>query len=176
MHHHAHPDPEVASVVEHCVAHLAKTHAHMADQLRLAATGQAPMASPDQAPVDPRRLCAIVTRLCDEGEFELALAPALVLNTQAPDHPAFAMLAATCLQRTGRPAAALALFGMAGLHGGAAYAPAATFRSGECLSAMGKTREAVLVFDAVIEASRQNPDLAELQRLAQAKADALRAG
>jgi hypothetical protein len=176
MHHHAHPDPEVASVIELCAARLAQATAHMGDQVRLAAAGQAPIAPPDQAPVAPRRLHAIVTRLCDEGEFELALAPAMVLNTQAPHDPAFAMLAATSLQRTGRPAAALALFGMAGLHGGAAYAPAATFRSGECLSALGKTREAVLVFDAVIEACRQNPDLAELQRLAQAKADALRAG
>lgn len=161
MHHPTHPDPEVASVVEQCAAHLA--------------AGPAPVA-PGQAPVNRRRLYGVATRLCDEGQFELAYAPAMVLSLLQPANPAFTMLAATCLQRTDRPAAALALFGVAGLHGGAAYAPVATFRSGECLSALGKTREAVQVFDAVVEASRQNPELAALQRLAQEKAEALRAG
>ena len=175
MHHHTHPDPEVASVVEQCATHLAQTHAHIGGQIQLMAAGQVPAAPPGQAPVDPRQLYGVATRLCDEGEFQLAFAPSMVLSLLQPANPAFAMLAATCLQRTDRPAAALALFGMAGLNGGAAYAPVATFRSGECLSAMGRTREAVLVFEAVIEASRQNPELAELQRLAQEKAVALRA-
>lgn len=175
MHHHTHPDPEVASVVEQCAAHLALTLAHMGEQVQRMAAGQAPVSLPGPATLDPRRLYAVATRLCDEGDFERALSPAMVLSLLQPASPAFTMLAATCLQRTDRPAAALALFGMAGVHGGAAYAPVATFRSGECLSAMGKAREAVQVFEAVVEASRQKPELVVLQRLAQEKAEALRA-
>lgn len=175
MHHHTHPDPEVASLIEQCAASLAHTHEHLRDWLRMAASGQAPAALPGHLPCDARRLQAVATRLCDEGAFDQALPPALVLVTRHPGHAAFAFLAGTCLQRTGQPAAALAMFGMAGLSG-PDHAALAAFRSGECLAAMGRVREAIPVFDAAVEACRQDPALAELQQLAQGKAETLRAG
>ena len=60
--------------------------------------------------------------------------------------------------------------------GGQDFIAIAAFRSGECLAAMGHTKEAIRAFDAAVEASRQNPALAELQGLAEQKAEALRAG
>jgi hypothetical protein len=67
------------------------------------------------------------------------------------------------------------MFGRAGLAGGEKFAAAASFRAGECLAAMGHTPEAIEAFDAATEASRQDASLAELQDLAQKKAEALRA-
>lgn len=175
MSHHAHPDPEVAFLVEHCAASLAETHASMGDWLRMAASGQAPVALPGRMPCDARRLHGVVTRLCDEGGFDEALLPALVLITRHPGNAAFAFLAATCLQRTGQAAAALMMFGMAGLLGADTYAALAAFRSGECLAALGKMPDAIHAFEAAIEASRKDPELAPLQHCAQEAVEALRA-
>ena len=144
--------------------------------LRMAASGQAPVALPGQMPCDARRLHGIAVRLCDEGVFDQALLPALVLTTRYPGNAAFAFLAASCLQRTGQTAAALMMFGVAGLHGADAFAALAAFRSGECLAALGKSSDALHAFEAAIEASRKDPDLAPLQHRAQENAEALRAG
>lgn len=175
MHHHAHPDPEVALLVAQCTATLAAQPLPTGDRSPLATLGQVPDGLTPPMPGDARRLAAVVTRLCDEQAFGQALAPAMVLARQHPDNAEFAFLAATCLQRMGQPKAALMMFAMAGLHGGEAYAAPVAFRSGECLAAMGNTAGAAKVFDAAIEAARQDPGLAALQQLAQEKAESLRA-
>jgi tetratricopeptide (TPR) repeat protein len=176
MHHHAHPDPEVALLVAQCTATLAAQPLPLptGDRSQRATLSQVPDALTLPMPGDARRLAAVVTRLCDEQAFEQALAPAMVLARQHPDNAEFAFLAASCLQRMGQPKAALMMFAMAGLHGGEAYAAVVAFRSGECLAAMGNPGAAKL-FDAAIEAARQDPRLAELQQLAQDKAESLRA-
>lgn len=176
MHHHTHPDPEVASLVEQCAASLARTGEGLVDWVRAAGAGQAPAALTAHLPCEAGRLVAVATRLCDEGAFDQALLPALVLITRHPGNAAFAFLAGSCLQRTGQAAAALMMFGLAGLHGGEAYAALAAFRSGECLAALERAADAIVVFEAAVEAARQDPALAELQRLAREKAEALRAG
>ncbi|HSX93504.1 MAG TPA: CDC27 family protein [Hydrogenophaga sp.] len=175
MHHHTHPDPEVALLVEQCTAALTTMRHPTDDWVRQAASGRLPVGLTGPLPCDARKLAAVVNRLCDEQAFGQALPAALMLASRDPDNAQYAFLLATCLQRVGQPAAALMMFGMAGLHGGSAYAAAATFRSGECLAAMGRTDEAIAVFDTAIEASRQDPTLTPLQRLAESKAEALRA-
>ncbi|QRR35093.1 hypothetical protein JNX00_04235 [Hydrogenophaga sp. YM1] len=175
MQHHPHPDPEVAALVEQCAARLAQAGERIGDWVRAATAGQARPVLPAHGPAEAARLLTTATRLCDEGAFDQALRPALVLVMQHPGRAAFAFLAGTCLQRTARPAAALPMFGLAGLQDGNRYAALAAFRSGECLAAMGRADDAIAVFDAAVEACRQRPALAELQRLAQDKAEALRA-
>lgn len=175
MHHHAHPDPEVALLVAQCTATLAAQPLPSGDRSQLTALSQVPDGLSPPTPGDARRLAAVVTRLCDEQAFGQALAPAMVLARQHPSNAEFVFLAATCLQRMGQPKAALMMFAMAGLHGGEAYAAVVAFRSGECLAAMGHTAGAAKVFDAAIEAARHDPRLAALQQLAQEKAESLRA-
>jgi hypothetical protein len=171
----SHPDPEVASVVEQCAATLAGSHTRIMQVINKVAAGHADLAALGPMPHDAKQLHDVAVRLCEEGAFEQALAPAMVLMLWHPERARFAFIAGTCLQRIGQPAAALMMFGNAGLAGADEFAAVAAFRSGECLAAMGQTPKAIHAFDAATEASRQNPSLAELQDLAQKKAEALRA-
>jgi tetratricopeptide (TPR) repeat protein len=140
-----------------------------------AAKGNMDLAAPGPMPHDTSQLHDVALRLCEEGEFQQALAPAMVLALWHPESARFAFIAGTCLQRIGQPAAALAMFGRSGLASAEKFAAVASFRAGECLAAMGRTPEAIHAFEAAMEASRQNASLAELQDLARNKAQVLRA-
>jgi len=158
MQHFFHRDPHVAAVVELCANTLTDPKITQ---------GNANPATLGPMPVEARQLHAIAVCLCEEEEFEQALAPAMVLALWHPGDPRYAFIAGACLQRTEKHAAALMMFGNAGLGGGEEFLPAVAFRSGECLAAMGHADEAIRSFDAAIEASRREPGLAELQQLAQ---------
>ncbi|GAA4357382.1 hypothetical protein GCM10023165_51220 [Variovorax defluvii] len=166
-HHHPEPsDAETASIVATLTRELRSIVDHSDKPEKKGGT-----------PIDrdPAKLLAIGEALCHAGDFRNALPIALYLvsNPNMPSRHAF--LAASCLQRLGRPELAVRLFGLCTLLEGEAPTPAPLLRAGECLAAVGQTEEAVQMLDFAIEIARQNAGHAAIQSLAQAKLDALRA-
>lgn len=112
------------------------------------------------------------TALCDQGRFEEALPLALYLAMHEPQHPPFAFLAASCLQRVGLFAEAAALYATTVSDG--ANDPIAFFRIGECQESLRHRSEAGAAFEAALDASRGRPDLWQLQDWAMSHLQALK--
>lgn len=109
-------------------------------------------ASSDSGAHESEALYDIAGGLCDAGNFSEALPMALRLVLQAPGDPRFAFISATCLQRLKMHAPAASLFGMAAIGTGAL--PAAAYRMGECLVALGQPDDARQAFSACQELCR----------------------
>lgn len=101
---------------------------------------------------DPEALYGTACGLCDAGNFSEALPLALHLVLRAPGDARFAFIGATCLQRLKMHAPAAGLFGMASIGTGAL--PAAAYRMGECLVALGQPDDARQAFSACQELCR----------------------
>ncbi len=166
-------DPTLSAVLDACRAALTAVQQKLASVEGSGANQALDAAALGPTPVSPSMLYETAARLCDEGAFEDALLPALVLSTWHSTHPDALFLAGTCLQRVGQSAAALLMFSQCGQAGDASMQAACALRCGECLAAIGHNEQAVRAFRSAVEACRQNADLAELQAIAQAKADAL---
>jgi hypothetical protein len=112
-------------------------------------------------------------RLCNEDNFRFAAALALHLTTYKPGEPRFTFLAGTCMQRLGMPSTAARFFCFALVNGG--DHPAALFRLGECLLALGDTVNADRAFDAALDVARDVEGAEELQYASQRLMDAIKA-
>lgn len=116
-------------------------------------------------------------KLCDDGEFLLALPLALYCATYAPDDPDHGFLAGACLQRLDEPASAAHFYRVA-LQWNAEDA-ASAYRLGECLERLGQREDAAHLYQWAIELGRGNFALRTLQDMAShrlARLEAMRRG
>ncbi|VTU20361.1 type III secretion system chaperone protein SscB [Variovorax sp. PBS-H4] len=160
------PDAESASVV-----------ATLTRELRSIITKDDPLEANSGTPIDrdPAKLLAMGEALCDSGDFRNALPIALHLLSRPNVEPRHAFLAASCLQRLGRPELAVGAFGFCTLLESDAPTPGPLFRAGECCAAIGRSQQAVEMLETAIEIARMDAQHAAIQSLAQAKLDAIRA-
>lgn len=120
--------------------------------------------------IDPESIAQshrLAARLCDDGEFLLALPLAMYCASYASDHPEHSFLAGACLQRLGQPASAAHFYRVA-LQLNEADA-ASAYRLGECLEAVGQLAEASHLFHWAVELARGNFALRSLQDMASAR-------
>ncbi len=164
------PGPEILSIVQACTEHL---NSAKVNEIARA------FAPPDQgshvAEPTPQQLEAVydtACRLCDEDNFRFASALALHLAAYKPGDPRFTFLAGTCMQRLGMPSSAARFFCFSLVNGG--DHPAALFRLGECLLAVGDTENADRAFDVALDVARDVEGAEELQREAQRLMDSIR--
>ena len=172
LHSHAHPDPQIAALVQSLGAGLIG----IAEQVQDAAPDErGQVVAGAVQPLTPQRcdeFYAIASRLCDDGQFRHALPIALHLATHARS-PRHSFIAATCLQRLDEPALAAPMYALC-LIGDPAHV-AAMFRLGECLAATGRQDEAIQAFETAIDLGRADEAYLELQRLARRRIDRLAA-
>lgn len=153
------PTPEILALVRACAPHI---QGHQGTGMARA------FAPPDKAAhtLEPttEQLEAVYDTacgLCDEGNFQFAAGLALHLFTYKPSDPRFGFMAGTCMQRLGLPGNAAKFFCHALVMGG--DHPAALFRLGECMLALGDHENADRAFDAALDVSRGEDYSAELQ-------------
>jgi len=137
--------------------HLERWQASLVQNYTLAACLQI-----DLEPIAQSRQLA--TRLCDDGEFLLALPLAMYCATYASNHPEHSFLAGACLQRLGQPASAVHFYRVAVQLDEADAASA--YRLAECLEAVGQAKEANHLYQWTIELARGNFALRSLQDMA----------
>ena len=89
-----------------------------------------------------------------------------------PSDPRFGFLAGTCAQQLGLHAGAAKFFCCALVNGG--DHPAALFRLGECLLALGDKANAERAFDAALDVSRASEEAQDIQSLSVQLIGALR--
>jgi tetratricopeptide (TPR) repeat protein len=114
--------------------------------------------------IDPEQIAEsrwLATKLCDDGDFLLALPLAMYCASYASDHAEHSFLAGACLQRLGQPALALHFYRVA-LQLNEADA-ASAYRLGECLEAVGQLEEASHLYNWAIELARGDFALRALQ-------------
>jgi len=163
-HRRSYQDPELSSVVRSICERLTAFPQEY--------DGEALQYSVSTGTLDEPALFATAQRLCDEGDFASALPLALHLTLAAKGRSEYAFVAASCLQRLGLIDAALALFAVSAQTRD--DNPAAWFRTGECLKALGKTGEALEALQRSIELAREDARYAPLQDAARRMADSLR--
>jgi tetratricopeptide (TPR) repeat protein len=146
--------------LEQVPQHLERWQASLAQNQTLAACLQI-----DPKPIAQSRQLA--TRLCDDGDFLLALPLAMYCATYASDNPEHSFLAGTCLQRLGQPASAAHFYRVA-LQLDEADA-ASAYRLAECLEAIGQREEASHLYHWTIELARGSFALRSLQDMASAR-------
>lgn len=166
------PDAEVLSIVQACNTHLTRARP---GELERAFTpdgrsSQSDEPTPDQLEAVYKTACG----LCDEGNYRFASALALHLATHKPGEPRFSFLAGTCMQQLNAPSTAIRFFCFALVNGG--DHPAALFRLGECLLALGDTANADRAFDAALDVARDVEGAEELQYAAQRLMDTIKSG
>ena len=117
--------------------------------------------------IDPEPIAQsrwLAAKLCDDGDFLLALPLAMYCASYASDHPEHSFLAGACLQRLGQPASAAHFYRVA-LQLNEADA-ASAYRLGECVEAVGQVKEASHLYNWTIELARGNFALRALQDMA----------
>lgn len=161
------PDPEIRDSVllamellEQMPQHLERWQSSLAKNQTLASCLQLDA----EAIARSRRLA---TRLCDDGDFLLALPLAMVCASYASDDPEHCFLAGTCLQRLGQPASAVHFYRVA-LQLNEADA-ASAYRLAECLEAVEQSEQASHLYQWVTELARGNFALRGLQDMASAR-------
>lgn len=164
--------PDILSLVQACTEHVSNAKA---DELVRAfappdRTSNASAPSADQL----EAVYGVACRLCDEENFQFASALALHLATYRPREPRFTFLAGTCMQRLNAPASAARFFCFALIHGG--DHPAALYRLGECLLAIGDTVNADRAFDAALDVARDVKGAEDLQSASQRMMDLIKTG
>ncbi len=174
MNRDTHPDPDVASVVARSAALLQSHAPRLRGMLKKAPDTDALPGILGQPPADLPVFYDVAVRLCDEGRFEQAIFPAIALTLWHPQEARYAFIAATAMQRLGQFALAMAYFAAAGSADGEGLGSATAFRIGECLEALGRPEEAAQAFDAAVDASRSDADMAHVQHAAQQRSDELR--
>lgn len=153
------PSAEILSLVQSCGTMV--NNGHTAE---LARAFEAPRAQGEVTEPTPEQLEAVydtACKLCDEDNFQFAAALALHLFTYKPSEPRFGFLAGSCMQRLGLNGSAVKFFCFALVAGG--DHPAALFRLGECLLALGDKDNAERAFDASLDVSRGDPEAQEIQ-------------
>lgn len=153
------PSPVILSLVQSCGALINQAHSG-----ELAKAFEAPRAPGQPAEPTVEQLEAVyqtACKLCDEDNFQFAAALALHLFTYKPGDPRFGFLAGSCMQRLGLHASAVKFFCFALVSGG--DHPAALFRLGECLLALGDKENAELAFDAALDVSRGDDESHDIQ-------------
>ena len=117
-------------------------------------------------------LYASAWALCEDGQFDKALPVVLLLASHAAPDARHLFLAATCFQRTHKPAQAAQMYVQCLLMDAQHYA--AMFRLGECLQAMGDNEKAMGLFDAVIGITPSDTQYDSLRHMAQQRNQGLR--
>lgn len=115
----------------------------------------------------PERCRQLAQRLCEQGEFLLALPLAMYCASFVSDDPEHSFLAGACLQRLGQPASAAHFYRVA-LQLDESDA-ASAYRFGECLEALGQREDACHLYQWAIELSRGNFALRTLQDMASSR-------
>jgi tetratricopeptide (TPR) repeat protein len=163
-------DPDLIALVQAC-----RTHLRHADTSELQRAFEPPRrgergeaATPEQLHVVYETAC----RLCEEGNYRFATALALHLAAYCPTEPRFSFIAGTCLHHLGAHANAVKFYCIALANGG--DNPAALYRLGECLLALGDKANAERALDVAFEVARDVEGAAPLQTMAQTLLDSLR--
>lgn len=163
-------DPELLALVQAC-----RTHLRRADTSELHRAFEPPRPGERGGVPTPEQLhvvYATTRRLCEEGNFRFATALALHLAAYCPTEPRFSFIAGTCLHHLGAHANAVKFYCIALAQGG--DNPAALYRLGECLLALGDTANAERALDVAFEIARDIEGAAPLQTMAQTLLDSLR--
>jgi predicted Zn-dependent protease len=153
------PSADILSLVQSCGTLINDGHSK-----ELARAFEAPRAPGEVTEPTPEQLEAVydtACKLCDQDNFQFAAALALHLFTYKPGDPRFGFLAGSCMQRLGLNASAVKFFCFALVAGG--DHPAALFRLGECLLALGDKENAERAFDASLDVSRGDSEAQEIQ-------------
>jgi tetratricopeptide (TPR) repeat protein len=162
---------ELHALVQACKDNL---RAAQADELQRAfarpSAGEGSETTPEQAEAVYQTAC----RLCDEGNFRFATALALHLVAFNSGDPRFNFMAGTCMQRLGLPGDAGRFFCMTLIHGG--DNPAALYRLGECLLALGDKENAGKALEAAIDVAREVKEGLEVQAYALSLIESVKAG
>ncbi len=117
--------------------------------------------------IDPAILAncrRLAQRLCEHGDFLLALPLAMYCASFASDDPEHSFLSGACLQRLGQAASAAHFYRVA-LQLNESDA-ASAYRLGECLEATGQREDACHLYQWAIELARGNFALRTLQDMA----------
>ena len=158
------PDAHIRDSVLHALKSLEEVPQHLehwqAPLLQNQTLALCLQINPEQI-TQTRQLAA---KLCDDGNFLLALPLAMYCASYAPDHAEHGFLAGACLQRLGQPAWAVHFYRVA-LQLNEADA-ASAYRLGECLEAVGQLEEARHLYNWAIELARGNFALRALQDMA----------
>ncbi|MRD46767.1 hypothetical protein GHT07_05740 [Caenimonas koreensis DSM 17982] len=166
------PETEILSIVQACNAHITRP---TAGELEMAFTPTGrPSHADDPTPSQLEAVYSTARALCNEGNYRFASALALHLATHKPAEPRFSFLAGTCMQQLGAPATAIRFFCFALVNGG--DHPAALFRLGECLLALGDNANADRAFDAALDVARDVEGAEDLQYAAQRLMDTIKSG
>jgi Flp pilus assembly protein TadD len=162
---------EVQALVQACSGNLRPPDAA---ELRRAFTPPAQGDSGATTAEQVETVYATACQLCDEGNFRFAVALALHLVAQKPDDPRFNFMAGTCMQRLGLHGNAGRYFCVALVQGG--DNPAALYRLGECLLAIGDRANAAKALEAAMDVCRDVDGAHEVQLHAQNLIESLKAG
>jgi len=160
--------PQFTALVHACATHLRGADAR---ELRLAF--EPPAQGGDEPTTEQLEVVyGAARRLCNDDNYRFAAALALHLATYRPKEPRYTFMAGICLQHVGAFANAAKFYCLALGHGG--DNPAALYRLGECLLALGDKVNAEKALDAAFEASREVEGAAPLQAIAQDLLDSIR--
>jgi len=166
------PESEVLAIIQACNMHLASPKA---GELERAFTPPAKPSHSDEPTLDQLEAVYATARgLCDQGNYRFASALALHLATHKPGEPRFSFLAGVCMQQLNAPSTAVRFFCFALMNGG--DHPAALFRLGECLLALGDAASADRAFDAALDVARDVEGAEDLQYAAQRLMDTIKSG
>jgi tetratricopeptide (TPR) repeat protein len=166
------PSQEILSLVQSCGSIVNASHTQ-----EIAKAFEPPREPAEAAEPTGEQLEAVyetARKLCDEENFQFAAALSLHLFSYKPVDPRFGFLAGTCMQRLGMNGSAVKFFCFALVSGG--DHPAALFRLGECLLALGDRVNAEKAFDAALDVSRHDADAHEIQTQANELVHQLSAG
>jgi tetratricopeptide (TPR) repeat protein len=164
------PGPDIIDLVQSCAPSLSGNDL---EHLRRAFEPP-PGVSDEPTPEQLEAVYTTATRLCDEGNFRFAAGLALHLTTYKPNEPRFSFMAGTCMQRLGVPSNAARYFCLALINGG--DNPAALYRLGECLLALGDNVNAERALEAALDVSREVEGVRELQDMTQSLMASMKGG
>ena len=152
--------PEVADIVQRCREGLHDVAEQADSMLPALRQGESLARVRGMTPQHLQGLVDLAENLCEEERFEDAMAVASQLVFHAPTNGRYLFLSATCAQRMGHTREAVALFAASLL---AEESAETTYRLGECLMALGETRQAGQAFEAAVDLGRGDDEMRHVQ-------------